>query len=219
MTRFVPAALLCIAGLSTAAFSQGQYLKAGESGIGVTASMEFADEGTTFGVGPTYSYLGYVDVSVMYAHVSVETEGSPSIEFTGHNYGAQLAVHPLKQSESMPVGLAVNGMLLHSTYGGGDLEKNDIEGTANGFGLGGMLHRTFAIGEKFAILAGAGYGFAHIAVEIAGTKETEDSHSYPMTLEGIFNVGEKGKLVIGPEFTFNDVTNVFGVSAAYVMSL
>lgn len=219
MTRSIAVALVCVAALSTAAFSQGQYLKAGESGVGVTTSLSFAKEETTFGIGPTYSYLGYVDVSALYAHTSVKTDESPSFEFSGNNYGAQLAVHPLKQSETMPVGLAVSGVFLHATYGGGDLEKLDIDGTANGFGAGGILHRTIGIGEKFSILVGAGYQFTHATVEMGDNEDTNNAHSYSTVLEGIFNVGDKAKFVVGPGFTFSDDGNIFGISASYIMIL
>ncbi|GEM_PF-5301892 len=219
MNRLLSVAILCIAALSTTAFSQGQYLKAGESGVGLTASMDFAKEETTFGGGPAFSYQGYVDVSAGYAHISVKTKDTPSIEFSGNNYIGQLTVHPLKQSESMPVGLAVNGAYLHSTYGGGDLDKLNIKGSANAFGAGGILHRTTPIGDKMSVLAGAGYAFTHASIDMGGTKSTDNSNSYPIVLEGIFSVGEKGKIVIGPEFTFNKDANVFGVSASYIMVL
>jgi hypothetical protein len=219
MNRLVLAASACIAVLSTSAFSQGQYLKLGESAVGINASMAFADEETSFGVSPSFCYLGRVDIAAEYAHSSIEISGTPSVSFSGNNFGAGLTIHPLKQTETIPVGLAVNGLYLHSIYGGGDLDKIDADGEADAFSFGGLLHHTLPLAPNFALLIGAGYQFTHVVVDINDTRDTQNAHSYPILAEGIFSMGEKAKIVIGPSYAFNKDSNVFAIAGSLILVL
>jgi hypothetical protein len=219
MTRSFLLAAVCIAALSTTAFSQGQYLKDGENGVGLNASMEFGDEETTIGGGVGYSYLGRFDVQAVYSRLSVKTHDEPSVEFGGNNFGAGVTIHPLKQTETIPVGLALTGIYMHSTVGGGDLDALGIDGTANAFGFGGILHSRVPLGNSFALLGGAGYTFTHVSAEFGDVESTDNINNYPLTLEGIFSVGDKGRFVFGPSFTISKDENVLGVSAMYVIVL
>lgn len=219
MRRLVLASLV-LASLAPSALGVGQYLEMGQHGAGVSGSLLFAEEESRFGVGFGYSFFGMLDVAASYGRASVEGEPRrgdtlgpeiPGLEYGGNVFSAGLLAHPIKQTASIPLGLSLEGGFVHGSYGGGDLEDLDLEASVNGYSVGGIVHRTQALGPTFSILAGVGFGWAHVTTE-AGDDEVEDSRTaIPVVLEGIVGFSGGGKVIAGPTLTFSDNTTVFSL--------
>ena len=75
---------------------------------------------------------------------------------------------------------------------------------------------------SFSVLLGAGYQFTSTTTELGDIEDEETSSDIPLILEGIIPVGEKGKVVIGPSYSFNTEDsheNGLTISATYIFLL
>jgi hypothetical protein len=224
MSRLRLAALV-LASLAPSVLAVGQYLEKGQDGAGISGSLLFAEEESQYGARLGYSFGGMLDFSAGYSRASVETDGRlndtlgtevPGLEYGGNLFAFGLLAHPVKQSAAIPLGFSLEGGYSIGSYGGGDLEAADIDATLSALSVGGILHRTQALGPAFSVLAGVGFGWARVFMEV-GDVEEEDSHtSIPLVLEGIVGLPGGGKLVIGPTLTFNENTNVFGLDVTFL---
>ncbi len=199
-------------------FSQGEFLPKGQSGLGFSAGMAFADEAKGIGGGVGYSINGVFDIGLSYVGTSGYKKDMP---FIG-TFSPSITVHALKQEENNPVFLSLSLSYLSSSY---SYEKDGRVGSyrltsSSGYIMGG---RIFLLPEhqekyKFMLFAGIFLNILKFKGEYGGAFEERDtrfSFSFGLPLE--IALQKSNKLVLMPSYTIADENNSINIEVGIII--
>ena len=199
-------------------FSQGEFLPKGQSGLGFSAGMAFADEARGIGGGVGYSINGVFDIGLSYVGTNGYEKGMP---FVG-TFSPSITVHALKQEENTPVFLSLSLNYVSSSY---SYEKDGLVRTnrltsSSGYILGGRLffspehHETY----NFMFFAGIFLNILKFKGEFEeefNDRDTRFGFSLGLPLE--ITLQKSNKLVLIPSYTIAHENNSINIEVGLII--
>jgi len=174
MTRaFLIVLVLCAtARLSSA---QGLYLQKGTSGYG--ADVGLTTDGGAFSVGANagYSHQGWLDGSVLLYQTVLDPDTTNGYELSELGITPRVAVHPLKQSDTMPVSLEIAGRFGVSTMVGEGFSDSGMSMVAWTAGASTTVYRFFKLGANYGVIPGVELVYGHTEVTFDSSYGTDHS--------------------------------------------
>ena len=136
------------------------WLQRGVSGWGFGMGVFLPEDATTVTVGGGYSYQGWIELDLTLAYTTFDEETLFG-QFDVGQYGLSPSVqfHPLKQSKTMPISLALTAGFNWS-FLDSDNFVGDEGGGAYGVNGGVSVYRFFRLAESFGIIPAAAFNVA-----------------------------------------------------------
>ena len=199
-------------------FSQGEFLPKGQSGLGFSAGMAFADEARGIGGGVGYSFNGVFDIGLSYVGTSGYKKDMP---FIG-TFSPSITVNALKQEENTLVFVSFSLNYLSSSY---SYEKDGRVRTyrltsSSGYILGGRLFFLSEHQEKYNLMffAGIFLNILKFKGEYGGTFEDRDtrvSFSFGLPIE--IALQKSNKLILIPSYSIADKNNSINIEVGLII--
>jgi hypothetical protein len=141
--------------------AQGLFLQKGTSGYG--ADLGFSTDGgsVTLGAHAGYSYQGWVDVSVLLHQTYLDPDKTSGYELKQRGITPRLAVHPLKQSDTMPLSVAVTGRLGTFSIAGEGFDDSGMSMVGWTAGASTTVYRFFKLGANYGVIPGVELAYGH----------------------------------------------------------
>ncbi len=136
----ITAALIPFIFMFTGGFSQSTFLETGESGYSIYSSIASGENLSKLGAGIMFSSKGTADMRISYSAISINSE----TKIVGISFGG--ALHFLKQSETIPVSMAISG----------DMSFYTQEADNTGIGVGASVYRRFSISSRISLIPSLG---------------------------------------------------------------
>lgn len=186
--------LLLLIGIITGINAQNIFFKEAESGFHVGGQFQSSNGTTLLGIIPGYTSNGKLTFGL----------GIGFEDFNGL-LGSSTAVFPfisylaLKQDDSNPVSVAINGQYQYNTF-------SDLDLTANTISLGAGIYHQIAAGNNFDLIPGGGVGWGRLTLKDTtfGGSESSSGITYRLSLSGKFN-----KFYVTPNLLFSDGNSQF----------
>lgn len=179
--------------LSCAAYSQGQYLKKGESGVGLSSTFQFDENAKGFELTPAYSFMGYVDIMGGYIKAFYEDEipdGNWILrEISADGYGAGISIHALKEDEKVPLTLSLKLLFMHTSLDSKAFDSFGMEVFGNTLGFALAASKRLVISSGMFLVPELAYTFGKTTAEIKfsdplmGSDQKEKSNDWHMGLD------------------------------------
>lgn len=173
MTRTLLIMLIACA-VPRLAAAQGLLLQKGTSGYGANAGLATDGGYLSLSGEGGYSYNGWVDASFSAYRTAFDPDRFYGQQLSAYGLVPRLAVHPLKQSDTMPLSVAVG-----TSFGVFSIvdEDYDYEAMANGWSLrvDTTLYRFFRLGKNYGVIPGVTLAYTHTQLNMDGDAEHEDA--------------------------------------------
>ncbi len=180
------------------ASAQGLFLQKGTSGYG--ADVGIATDGRFFNVGVDAgaSYRGWLDASLSVARVYMDPDDWGGERVTADVFAPGIAIHPLKQSATTPVSLALAASASFYRFNGMPL-------TARGSSLSGTLYRFFKLGTRYGVIPGVQVTYDYLKVR-DDEGSTAESDGVTVAIGGHFAWLRDNDLIVTltPGISFGD---------------
>lgn len=194
----------------------GQYT---EKGFGIEGSFTSADNSSTLGVGAGYVFQPAIEAGVSVARNSVDNS-----DITTTGIGPYLSVYPVRQGESFPISIILNGSYSFQTFSGSQIDQLESQGgsvSGNAFSLGTGLFHTFEAGESINIIPLAGVSYTQNKTKISGggqtISDTQETTSLVLSLSFEFETSGSSSFVVTPSANVAENNSSFGISASLVL--
>ena len=193
--------LLCVPAVASA---QGLFLQKGTSGYGADLAVASDGKFSTVGVDVGGSYKGWLDASIGFSRLFFDPDNFGGDRVTADAVSLGLGVHPLKQSATMPVSLAIG--LSGSAY-----HFNGVDMKASGSTLSSTLYRFFKLSDRFGVIPGVQLTYSYLKID------GMESDDYSVALGGHFAWRLDGDYILtltpGVEFSDGSTTGLLTLGA------
>lgn len=207
--------------ISSLTFAQSQYLERGQSGFGLNGGFSSNENLSGFSAQVGYSISGVFDVGISGSRFGFEQQ------LLGEELNATV-ISPfvsylvIKQDESRPLSVSLNGAYQREIYTNDVLSNNNIDMTGNNFTFGVSLFSDFQASEAITIQPEIGASY------ITGETEATDSSGiilsssvstavYNFGLSLIFESSSNNDFVVSPALSIQDEITTFGLSLSYII--
>ncbi len=199
-------------------FSQGEFLPKGQSGLGFSAGMAFADETRGIGGGVGYSFNGVFDIGLSYVGTNGYKNGMPYIG----TFSPSITVNALKQEENTLMFLSLSLSYLSSSY---SYKKDGLVRTyrltsSSGYILGGRIFFLPEHQEKYKLMffAGIFLNILKFKGEYGGAFEERDTRvSFSFGLPFEIALQRSNKLVLMPSYTIADENDSINIEVGIII--
>lgn len=210
-----------------AAFPQGNFLKKGQYGLGLTGSYSTnnAVHGLSGAVG--IGLGGLFDLSLAAGRATYDDPGEFS-ELATTTLAPQLTAHIIKQNSSKsPVSVSIGVGYARDDFSSPDLEIVDYKMWANTFLIGGTVYRDVRLSKAAYLQPSVGIVYSSTTLKIADpsryTVSADDTLvSLGLGVPVVYALSPKAWLVVQPGLTFdleNGGHTTFALSAGLVYLL
>ena len=166
--------------------AQGLFLQKGTSGYGGDLGLSTDGGFLSLAADAGYSYEGWLDGSVSISHTSLDRDKTSGYELDAWSIAPRVSVHPLKQSSTMPISVAVAGQFGVFSIGGPVLDERGMTWTGWTAGGGTTIYRFFKLGASYGVIPGLEFTYNH-------TESTlESSSGATHGSDDLFSVGVGG---------------------------
>ena len=196
------------------ASAQGLFLQKGTSGYGADMGLSTDGGFVALGVGAGASYEGWADAHLGITEVRLDPDDFGGDEVSGYGLAPGIAVHPLKQTATTPVSVALGVDLGFYTYSGGP------DGMSSwSVGGWGTVYRFIKLRSNYGVIPGVQLTYTHGASQIDSFSESYDDVS--MSLGGHFAwLLDSGYMVTAtPGITFGSEPPVFSITVGALRAL
>ena len=212
MRAWVLAIVLCaVPGVAAA---QGLFLQKGTSGYGADMGLSTDGGFVGFGVGGGASYEGWLD-----GHLGLTTARLDPADWDGDvvdAYGVVpgVGLHPLKQSATMPLSIALGSELAFFTYSGGPdgMSMWSLSGWATAY-------RFFKLASNYGVIPGVQLTYSHGTAYVDSFSESFDDVSVALGGHFAWLLDNGYILTAPPGITFSDETPVFSLNVGALRAL
>jgi hypothetical protein len=200
------------------------WLKRGVSGFGVSTGVSKGEDTFTLGAGLGYSYQAWLDFDLNFQRTTFDEGALEEIDAAAYGIAPGVQFHPLKQSKTMPISLALSATFT-KTWLTSDAFEGESGGGTTGVIGGVSIYRFFRLGERVGIIPAASLNLNYIKASLTdfdGNELIEDQ------TDTIVSVGlgaylaylDEGGRVWGlvPQVTITDDGAEFGLVLALVFS-
>jgi hypothetical protein len=211
-------ALFCLSAL--AAFAQGNFLKKGQSGFGLTGAYSSSSSIQGFTGIAGISFGGTFDLSLGVERAAVDATGLADLKATA--IAPQLTFHIIKQNSARsPVSVAFSIGYGYNKYSSPDLDAVSYTMWDQVFSIGVMLYRDVPLSEKIYLqpLIGGGYTNSSLKLKNAEglTLSNEDyAWSFSAGLPVVYGISDRTLLVLEPGLITDKNATTFIVSLGFV---
>jgi hypothetical protein len=212
MRAWVLAIVLCaVPGVAAA---QGLFLQKGTSGYGADMGLSTDGGFVGFGVGGGASYEGWLDGHLGLSSVRLDPNDWDGDVVAGYGVIPGVAIHPLKQSATTPVSVAVGADLGFFTYSGGP-------GGMSAWSLAGWgtAYRFFKLGSNYGVIPGVQLTYEHGTSQIDEFYASYDHVSVSLGGHFAWLLDNNYILTATPGITFSDETPVFSLNVGALRAL
>jgi hypothetical protein len=196
------------------ASAQGLFLQKGTSGYGAEAGVSTDGGFAAFDLGVGASYQGWADAHLGLSAVRLDPDDWDGDMVAGYGVVPGIGFHPVKQSATTPLSIAVGADLGLFTYSGGPegMGSWSIDGW-------GVAYRFFKLGSNYGVIPGVQLTYSHSASYIDSFSASSDDIS--VSLGGHFAVllDSGYMLTATPGLTFGTEATVFSLSVGAVRPL
>lgn len=192
-------------------FSQGIYLNKGQSGFGATAGFGTNEDLNLLIGGIGYSYSGIFDVGLSYGRAISKDEP----KMTLNSFMPSVDIHLIKQNESLPISLAVNGIYSIGNTKSDLFDLYDVTVTNSGYSVGGYVYSEIVLGG-FSIIPMLGFSYQSVTVKMeddfGSSIEEDDTNSvFDFSLPFVFQINNN-KLSLSPGISIDENSTSFALS-------
>lgn len=195
--KFIPMKILILSlflfVFSIELYSQNIFFKENESGFHAAAQFSSSDGSTLFAIIPGYTLNGKLTFGL-----GLGFEENSSADLSSTAIRPFISYLALKQGNSNPVSVALNGGYQYNTF-------SDYDGlTAGSIRLGAGIFHQINVSNNFDLLPGGSVGWGRTTVKFQGLSESESAINYGLSLSGKFN-----KFYVTPSLTFSEGNSNF----------
>jgi len=222
-----PIALVAVLVLSAPlAFSQGSYLKKGQTGFGLSGS--YAANGAAHGFSGTAGAAlgGIFDLAFSMGRAAYKPGSSLDfLDLEATSLVPEIRGHIIKQNSSAsPVSVTISAGYARDSFSSPDLDAEGLEMWANSLLLGATVYRDVPLLNGLYLQPSAGISYTSTSVkfrdETGATLSGDDSLvSFGLGLPLVYAVSERALLVAVPSLTLDKDHTTFGVSVGLVYAL
>jgi len=222
-----PVALLAIFFLAAPlSFSQGSYLKKGQTGFGLSGSYATNSAAQGFSGTAGAALGGIFDLAFSLGRVTYKPGSSLDfLDLKATSFVPEIRGHIIKQNSSAsPVSVTVSAGYARDSFSSPDLDVEGLEMWANSLLLGATVYRDVPLLKGVYLQPSAGISYTSTSVkfrdENGATLSGDDSLvSFGLGLPIVCAVSEKALLVAVPSLTFDKDNTTFGISVGLVYVL
>jgi len=204
--------------LPVLAFSQGEFLPAGQSGFGLTAGLAFYEEAKGFAGGAGYSINGIFDLGLSYAKTNGYEKGIPSLSA----FSPSFTFHAVKQNEKNPVNLSAS---VAYVFGSSSSSQGNPLTSSRGYILGGQIFTKTTESDALNVMFIAGVYVNVIETERAdgdgydeqSFKEKDTDVAFVLELPFIIPLQKSNILVISPSYSIVKDNNSINVAVSLII--
>jgi hypothetical protein len=195
---------------SGSALAQGLYLPSDKSGVGAAAGVSLNEESIALSLGGGYSWRSFIDGGVFLHRYEYDEVTSANVTAIGVQ--PYVNVHLLKQSDTVPLSVAVMGNFQKFFF-----SERDDQLDINGYSLfgGGSVYRRFGLSPTVSMTPQAvlGIGFRHrtgTAGAFGTVKTDEPGGVFQLATNfGYQSVGSNSRLwVLNPYLAYDNALTV-----------
>jgi len=156
------------------ASAQGVFLQKGTSGYGGDAAISTDGSSLSLSMYAGYSYKGWADGGIGMYRIALDPDDTYGDVVASYGVAPRIAAHPLKQSNTMPLSLAVG-----TSFGFFTVVDEDYgyESMANGwtFQLDTTAYRLFKLGDHYGVIPGVQLSYSHMQLNMDGDGESTNT--------------------------------------------
>lgn len=171
MRAWIVVAIVCCAvpGLASA---QGLFLQKGTSGYGADMGLSTDGGFVAFGVDAGVSYQGWLDAQLAVNGTRLDPADWDGDVVAGYGLVPGIALHPLKQSATTPVSIALGTDLGLYTFSGGPdgMSAWAIDGWAT-------VYRFFKLASTYGVIPGVQLTYSHVTDRVDAFSASTDNVS------------------------------------------
>jgi len=195
------------------ASAQGLFLQKGTSGYGATLDLSTDGGYSSYGAGIGGSYKGWLDANINVNRTKLDPDNWDGETVFADSVGIGVGIHPLKQSQSMPISLAIFAGSQVAQFRGMPIKAQTLS-------VGSTLYRFFKLGERFGVIPGLQFTYATTKFKIEGAP-TFDEDGTSISLGGHFAWlrSDDFVLTLTPGITFSDAPTSFVLTVGALRAL
>jgi len=213
--------LLIFGCISSLTFGQSQYLDKGQNGFGLNGGFSSNENLSGFSAQVGYSFSGVFDVGISGSRFGFEQQ------LLGEQLNATV-ISPfvsyivIKQDESRPLSVSLNGAYQREIYTNNVLSDNNIDMTGNNFTLWVSLFSDFEASDAITIQPGIGAGYITGETKATDSSGTILSSSlstaiYNFGLSLIFETSPSNSFVVTPALSMQKEITTVGLLLSYII--
>lgn len=212
-----------LAFILTSGFSQGAYLKSGQSGFGIGAVFSSDDNGSGFSGSVGYSAEGAVDFVFNFA------KGYNNTQLSGENVtttgiGPSLEIHFMKQSSTTPFSSSLFLSYQHDFFNSEALDDMHGNEYANSFVLGTTVYGNIYMSPDIYFQPSMTPGYLFGAVKFndgQGGSQSDELNTFllGLGLEFVCRINDKLTCALGPGVSINDDGASVSISANLIFPM
>lgn len=205
---------------SQSAGAQGTYLERGTSGLGLSAGYqtnEFAN-GYMFSIGGSANAM--FDLGLNIGRLSWDDNAVGDLKST--SIEPFLTVHAIKQSETVPLSLALSGGYRWDSYSSDALSDLNVDMNGTAWSLGGSIYRSFPVSPNVNLIPNAGVSYSD--AEITMKDDTGESVSasggvttFSFAMGFSYTLAGSQQFIVNPQISKDEDTTTFSVDVGFIL--
>ncbi|MCX6574556.1 MAG: hypothetical protein NTX99_11280 [Candidatus Aminicenantes bacterium] len=207
---------------ASAAFSQGNFLKKGQYGLGLSGAYATNSSASGFSGTAVVTLGGIFDLSFGAGHAVFDT--AEFGDLTSNFLTPELRAHVIKQNSSKsPVSLSLSFGFAKDDFASPELEPAGIGAMwANSFVLGATVYRDVPLSGKLSLqpYVGVSHTSSTFKLTVISTGVTwsdkDGMAAFLVGLPVVYSFSERALLVLQPGLTFDKDATTFAVSLGLV---
>lgn len=207
---------------ASAAFSQGNFLKKGQYGLGLNGAYATNNSASGYSGTAVVTLGGIFDLSFGAGHAAFDT--SEYGDLTSNSLAPEFRAHVIKQNSSKsPVSLSLSIAYARDDFASPELEPANIGAMwMSSFILGATVYRDVPLSGRLCLqpYAGVSHTSSTFKLTVVSTGVTwSDKDAIAALLVGlpvVYSFSERALLVLQPGLTFNKDATTFAVSIGFI---
>jgi len=165
MIRAFPIVLIVCA-ISRLSSAQGLFLQKGTSGYGADVGLTTDGGSVSLGANAGYSYHGWLDGSVALYQTAIDPDTTDGYELRESGIKPRIGVHPLKQSDTMPLSVEVGGRIGAFSIAGEVLTERGMSMGGWSAGASTTVYRFFKLDASYGVIPGVEIAYDHSKITV-----------------------------------------------------
>jgi hypothetical protein len=195
--------------------SQSAYLNKGQGGFGIGGGFKNLDQTSAFYSSLGFSISGMFDIGIITSQV-IDNQ----FDFNATTWGPYTSVFIIKQSETIPVSLSLNGKYIKTFFSTEELRPSDIDLKHSAFSIGTTLSSLVQLTDGFGLqpFMEFSYNRGKGITKSPPSEVVLTSNMSALGVSLIFRNTSKSMVVIEPQYIITNNLRIFDLSLNYIFN-